>query len=441
MAGVMNHAEIIEQLCSLRNRGSKFGLERMRRLCAELGDPQKRFASIHLAGTNGKGSTAAMLEAILRDNGLRVGLYTSPHLVKLGERIQVNRTALADDAICTYTQRLYAAARVFGKPGDDEFPSFFELMTAMAFLHFAESECDVAVIETGLGGRLDASNVLAPSVCAITSIGLDHCDMLGDTLEKIAAEKAGIIKAQTPLVLGRVPAEAERVIREIASEREAPVSAVRERFGEALDAYPQSRLDGDHQRCNAATAWLAAESFFRRSKHTPVKNFAESLKTVIWAARWDVRTLADGRMLILDVAHNAECAGALDALLSDHLKRSGTPPTVIAGVLGLDRARPIMQVLARYARRLVLVRPAQDRACSLEELRACIPENFNGEILESTLDEIFPGGNVCALATRENEALIVAGSCYLAGEVLASLAGTPGGSEAALQDKLPSAKQ
>lgn len=413
----------------------------MRRLCAELGNPQTHFASIHLAGTNGKGSTAAMLESVLRGNGLRVGLYTSPHLVRLGERIQVNREALSDDAIVAYTRRLYVAASVFGQPGDPDFPSFFELMTAMAFLHFAESVCDAAVIETGLGGRLDASNVLAPSVCAITSIGLDHCDLLGDTLEKIAAEKAGIIKAGTPLVLGCVPLEAERVIRAAAAEKNAPLFSVRERFGDDWTTYPQSSLVGEHQRRNAATARLVAENFFKKIGRVPELDFEACLKSVSWAARWDERKLNDGRTLIIDVAHNAECAGAIDALLADLRLRTGTPPTIIAGVLGSDRARPILRVLARHARRLVLVRPAQDRACTLDELRACIPQDFGGEVVESHLETLFPGGRVCSLETCENEAIVVAGSCYLAGEVLASLAGTPGKSDAALQDKLPNARE
>lgn len=412
----------------------------MRRLCAELGNPQKKFASIHLAGTNGKGSTAAMCEAILRENGLRVGLYTSPHLVRLGERIQINRVPLGDDAICAYTQRLYAAARSFGLPGSAEFPSFFELMTAMAFLHFSESACDIAVIETGLGGRLDASNVLAPEVCAITSIGLDHCEMLGNTLEAIAAEKAGIVKAETPLVLGCVPESAESVIREIAAEKNAPLVSVRERFSGDRDAFPQTNLSGEHQRRNAATALLATQCFFEKNKISPQKKPEEVLKTIVWAARWETRTLADGRSLIIDVAHNAECANALDALLSEHVRKTGTRPTIIAGVLGADRAAPILRVLARHAQELVLVRPAQDRACTLGELRNLIPENFGGKIREAEIADIFPGGNVCSLATPGNAALIVAGSCYLAGEVLAALGGNPGGSETFFQDRLTAGK-
>lgn len=435
----MTHAEIIAELCSLRNHGSKFGIDRMRLLAAALGEPQRAFPSIHLAGTNGKGSTAAMLEAILRANGLRVGLYTSPHLVKLGERVQVNREPLSDAEICAYAERLYAAAARFGKPGDEDFPSFFELMTATAFLRFAEARCDAAVVETGLGGRLDATNVLAPEVCVITSVGLDHCDMLGDTLEKIAAEKAGIVKPGVPVVLGRVPTEAERVVRAVAAEKGAPLVSVRERFGDDVEAYPRTNLFGAHQRKNAAAATLAAEIFFRRIGRVPAVPAETALGGVRWAARWDRRALDDGRTLVIDVAHNAECAEALDAMLDAHRRETGARPTVVAGVLGAARALPIMRAVARHARRIVLVRPAQDRACTLAELRACVPADFAGEIVESSVAALFPGGNRCALATKPGESIVVAGSCYLAGETLAALAGTPAACESFLQDKLPDA--
>ena len=423
----MNRAEVIEKLCSLRNRGCKFGIDRMRLLSEAVGAPQKNFRAIHIAGTNGKGSTAAMIEATLRARGLRVGLYTSPHLVKLGERVQVGRVPLSDSQICEYAGELYAAASRFGAPGDDDYPSFFEMMTAMAFLHFARKRCDVAVVETGLGGRLDATNILEPEVCAITSIGLDHCDMLGDTLEKIAGEKAGIVKARTPLVMGCVPAEAEKVIRAVAAEKRAPLVSVRERFGENVANFPAVNLFGDHQRRNAGTAALACEIFLGEK--------ISEISHVSWAARWDSRTLADGRELIIDVAHNAECAVSLDAMLAAHFRETGKKPVVVAGVLGLDRARPIVAAIARHASKIVFVRPAQDRACTLAELRECVPADFRGSVEESSVAEIFPEKNSCAIATPRGESVVVAGSCYLAGEVVSALAGDC--AESFLQDKLP----
>ena len=159
-----------------------------------------------------------------------------------------------------------------------------------------------------------------------------------------------------------------------------------------------------------------------------------------WPARWERRELEDGRELIIDVAHNAECSVALDAMLSAHIEKTGTRPSLIVGVLGTDRAQPILRVIAKHAGRIFLVRPAQDRACSLADLRACIPADFSGNIFESDVATLFPGKGRCALETQPGESLIVAGSCYLAGEVIAALAGNAADSEQNLQDKLPSAK-
>jgi dihydrofolate synthase/folylpolyglutamate synthase len=169
--------------------------------------------------------------------GWRTGLYTSPHLVKLGERVQVDRRLLGEAEIVAYTNELRPVAERPALFSIDDHPSFFEFMTAMAFLQFARRQVDIGIIEVGLGGRLDATNVVLPEVAVITSIGLDHCDMLGDRLDLIAAEKAGIIKPGRPVVLGRMPPAAEAVIRKIAAERQAPVHSVREEFGEGIDRY------------------------------------------------------------------------------------------------------------------------------------------------------------------------------------------------------------
>jgi dihydrofolate synthase/folylpolyglutamate synthase len=192
--------------------------------------------------------------------GWRTGLYTSPHLVKLGERVQVERRALTETEITAYARELRPAAERVALANADDHPSFFEFMTAMALLQFARKGCDVSVIEVGLGGRLDATNIVTPEVGVITSIGLDHCEFLGNELGQIAAEKAGIIKPGRPVVIGRMPAVAEQVIRGIAAERGARVTSVTAEFGEELERYPHTNLEGDYQRWNAATATLVARS-------------------------------------------------------------------------------------------------------------------------------------------------------------------------------------
>ena len=430
--------EKLEFLCALRNHGSKFGIDRMRLLAESVGTPQNAFPTIHLAGTNGKGSTSAMLECILREHGLRTGLYTSPHLLKLGERIQVNRSLLSDEEICEEAEILYTAARQFGSPGDEDFPSFFELMTTMAFRHFARERCDVAVVETGLGGRLDATNILSPIVSIITSVGLDHTEFLGNTIEEIAREKAGIIKPNTPVVLGLLPGRAEREIRKIALERSAEIFSVREIFLQtkpARLAFPETNLYGEHQRGNAAAALLAAKIFFEKSgKQLDESLSFNALKNVNWRARWEKITLSDGRTLILDVAHNAEGAEAIDKSLTCLCSETGTRPQIITGVLGMERARSLLHVFSKHASAIHFVRPAQERACTFEELRPCIPEKFCGEITETDIRTLFPEKNSCSLKTPNNEPILVAGSCYLAGEVLAALSGEH--SESNFQDKL-----
>src|SRR6478736_8910770 len=189
-----DYLAVKEYLYALKAGGVKFGIDRMRRLVAELGHPQRSYPVIHVAGTNGKGSVSAMIESILRTAGRRTGLYTSPHLVKLGERVQVDRRLLTEDEIVAYARELQPVAARAAEFAPDEHATFFEFMTAMAFLQFQRRQVDVGIVEVGMGGRLDATNVVQPEVAVITSIGLDHCAELGDTVEKIAAEKAGIIK-------------------------------------------------------------------------------------------------------------------------------------------------------------------------------------------------------------------------------------------------------
>ena len=207
--GPAEYTAVTEFLYGLKPAGGKYGIERMRRLAAELGHPERSLPVVHVAGTNGKGSVAAMLDAILHGAGWRTGLYTSPHLVNLGERVQVDRRMLTLPELLAYTRELVPVAARIEHAQPDERPSFFEYVTAMAFLEFTRRRCDIGVIETGLGGRLDATNIVDPEVSVITSIGLDHCEYLGDGLPAIAREKAGIIKPGRPVVIGRMPAEAE----------------------------------------------------------------------------------------------------------------------------------------------------------------------------------------------------------------------------------------
>jgi folylpolyglutamate synthase/dihydrofolate synthase len=422
----MDYAAAREFLLGLKRRGVTLGLDRMRRFAERLGDPQKAVPCIHVSGTNGKGSVAAMIESILRAAGWRTGLYTSPHLVRLGERIQVDRHPLSEAEIAAYVEEMAPTV-----DGAEESPSYFEFMTAMAFVHFARRRCDISCVEVGLGGRLDATNIVVPEVSVITSIGFDHCDLLGDSIEDIAFEKAGIIKPERPVVIGRLPEAAEAVIGEIARSRESPLFSVREMFGDELANYPATQLAGVYQRWNAATATLAVKALEERWK-IEAATIEAGLRVVEWPARWQ-EFIVGRRRVILDTSHNSEGAEMLESNLRELAKTTGRAPIVIGGVLGVSRAKALVEVFCRHAREVHFVVPAQSRACRFEELRALVPETFAGRVVRGSVERIFLEPDVCT-AGEPGDTIVVSGSVSLAGEVLARIEPSRGPSESRLQD-------
>ncbi len=426
-----NYEEAKQYLYGLKYHGAKYGIERMVLFSEALGHPERRFPSVHVAGTNGKGSTCAMIEAIYRRAGYKTGLFTSPHLVFQGERIQVNRSILSRGEITARAGPLKAKAEELARRNPDDHPSFFEFMTAMAFQHFAREAVDIALVETGLGGRLDATNILLPELSVITSISFDHCEMLGDTLEKIAAEKAGIIKEGRPVVAGRMPPEAEEVIRKTARARGAAFHSVREIYGEDITAYPGTRLPGDYQKWNAAAAALAAR--LSRDKF-PVSDeqIAEGLERVDWAGRWE-KVSAGDRALILDTSHNPEGAAMLEIHLRQFTSETGYKPVVLFGTMGEFRARALLPVIARHAREIVLLKPAQPRAAARKMLEKLIPDNYPGEVRHGRIEELFPEPGRCE-AGEPGETIVATGSIYLIGEIMEALRHSSPSGEQMLQD-------
>jgi len=426
-----DYAAVQDYLFGLKAKGVKFGIDRMRLLAAVIGHPERAVPVIHLAGTNGKGSTAALLDAIFRAAGWRTGLYTSPHLVKLGERVQVDRRTLSESEIVDYVRELRPLAEQVSRGNPDDHPSFFEFMTAMAFLQFARSACDVAIVEVGLGGRLDATNVVDPEIAVITSIGLDHCEMLGDRIELIAAEKAGIIKPRRPVVIGRMPPAAERIMRETAARLDAPLTSVRDVFGDDVSAYPETNLEGEYQRWNAATATLVARRLDPRWRLSETV-IADGLRHADWPGRWQ-RTRLGGRMLVLDASHNPEGAGVLADNLRRLVEETGQSPVVVVGVLGIARAQPLIEVICAYAKEVHFVVPAQARACTHEQLEALVPSTYPGHVMRATVAGLFPEPHTCT-AGGPGDLLLVTGSIYLLGEVLARIEPERGAIESRLQD-------
>lgn len=415
----------LDFLYALQNRGSKYGIDRMRLLVEALGHPERQFPLIHVAGTNGKGSVCAMLEAIYRDNGCKTGFFSSPHLVHLGERAQVNRQILTEAEIVAYTEQLKPVAAELGREDPDLHPTFFEFVAAMALQRFASEQVDVGIIETGLGGRLDATNVVDPELSIITTISRDHTEMLGETLAAIAGEKAGIIKPGKPVLIGRLPAEAEEVIRRVAAERGCQLYALADRFPDGCEL-PDTNLAGGFQRWNAALAVYATEIL---AETFPVQS-TQALADVDWAGRWQAMQV-DGRRLILDASHNPEGVAALEENLLALVESEGRKPIMISGTLGEARARSLMAVVARYASELYLVSPKQERATPTAFLKSCVER----DAVETELDVLFPRADSC-LVGEPGDTIVVTGSLYLVGEVLERIQGSRSKDGSVLQDKV-----
>src|SRR5581483_11023365 len=318
--------DAFQYLFGLEHFGIKFGLSSIRAILESLDHPERAYRSIHIAGTNGKGSVAAMVDTALRAAGHRTARYTSPHLIRLNERFVVNGTPASDDEIASAVDASRTVIERLRESGVLQVqPTFFEVTTAAAFELFRRAAVEVAVLEVGLGGRLDATNVVTPVATAITSIGFDHQQYLGSTLREIAIEKAGIIKPGVPVVVGELPAEAFEAIERIASERRAELV----RAGAVLPAGYERvspALRGAHQLRNAAVAVALLEAANARGLGVPHAAITAGLTEVRWPGRLDLRRLDDGRELLLDAAHNPEGAAALAAFLRSSTAASSKPP-------------------------------------------------------------------------------------------------------------------
>ena len=370
----------LEEMYRFERSGMRPGLEGIERLLETAGRPDRAFPSILIAGTNGKGSTAAFLHSILRAAGLRVGLYTSPHLLRFQERIRVDGRELTGEELEELLERWWPRF-------EEQKPSFFEAATALGFDHFAGSSLDVAVVEVGLGGRLDATNILTPRLSVITTISSDHVEILGTTLRRIAAEKAGIVKPGGTMVSGVRAKEARAAIEEAAAERG---SATRWLGREARYATRAVSLDGTllaletssfrgrlrtmllgkHQARNAALAALAAEEWLR---DRPSQAIAAAIERGIESARWPARAELVRRdpPVLVDVAHNAEGAQALAETVADVF-----PGRSVAFVVALSRDKAhedFLRRLGRAASRFYLTQFEGERATKAQELLAQAP--------------------------------------------------------------------
>ncbi len=418
----MNYSEAIQFLYGLQLFGANFGLENTRKLAALTGNPQEKLRFIHVAGTNGKGSTCALLESIYRAAGLRVGLFTSPHLVSFRERIQVNRQLIPENELVRLVEEIQPLLKQF--PADNHL-TLFEVVTVMALKFFAEQKCDLVIWETGLGGRLDATNIVTPLASVITNIAFDHQQWLGDTLEKIAAEKAGIIKPGIPVVTTTDEPSSLAVIEKIAREKNAPLTTVAAdgnppvtKFAALCRDAATLPLLGEHQKTNAALALAMVEVL---QKQIPVREekIREGLQNVNWPGRLQLIEKADGQKILLDGAHNVAGVEALRAALP-----AGVPLTFIVGFLGDKDWRPMCEILAPLASKIFCVPVASARTADARELTKTFhAANPGAEIL--VCDSLSEALEKSGSPHPAQDLIVITGSLYLVGEALELLGLSP----------------
>ena len=434
----MSYQETITYLFGLQKHGIKLGLANSRSLLERLGDPHLDFPSFHIAGTNGKGSTAAFLAFVLQAAGYRVGLYTSPHLLDFSERIRVNGVPITEAQVVELAAQVRKASRGVVTPeGDAASPTFFEVTTAMAFTYFAAEGIDVAVVEAGMGGRLDSTNVVTPLASVITNIDLEHTEFLGTTVEHIAAEKAGIIKPGVPVVTGAVQPAAITVIEKAAAQNGSPLYRLPKDFGpeRTADGSGQRfdyrgirtthaglaiRMLGKHQVMNACLAVAALECAAGRGRITvPEQALRKGLEQTVWEGRME--RIAVRPDIVLDGAHNPASAIVLADALSD-LKHNYRKLVLVLGILQDKDMAGIIRPLAPIADRVIVTQPRYARAAAVDTLAAAV-RHAHPLVHEAASVE-----DAVSIARRDAEAddlIVITGSLFTVGDARAVLAEGP----------------
>ncbi|GHV56541.1 bifunctional folylpolyglutamate synthase/dihydrofolate synthase [Deltaproteobacteria bacterium] len=438
----MSYKKEIQRLFDLQKFGLKFGLDNMRAILARLGDPHRGLKCIHLAGTNGKGSVGAMLKTALGEAGYRAGFYTSPHLTTFRERIVIGEELIGEAEVLRLCDRIWPVLN------PEAPPTFFEFVTALALLYFQERAVDVAVIETGLGGRLDSTNVIDPLASAIVNVTLEHTEHLGHTVAEIAAEKAGVIKPGRPVVTGRLTPAAEEVIARAAAERNSPWQALGRDFtaeitggdeaGRPIIRFRQGDRDwadlplglaGAHQAENAAVALALGPHLQAAGLTVRADHFRAGLAKTRWPGRaetfpagaWPPEGPRAKAPLLLDGAHNPAGAEALAGLLDQRPRRR---LHLVLGVMADKDIAGVLRPILGAANRLYLTRPRFSRAAPPELLRDKLTAAFGPPAAPTTLHPTLEEALQAAAAEAETDDLVVlSGSLFTVGESLAYLKG------------------
>ena len=424
----MTYKEAMNYISNVGKFGSNYGLQRTFRLLELLGSPQEKLKLIHIAGTNGKGSTTSMVTKILRGFGYKVGMYTSPYLEEFEERIQINGENINKDTLVKLLEQIKAAIDKVIEEGY-EHPTEFEIITALMFLHFYNEKVDYGVIEVGLGGRLDSTNVLTPRVSVITSISLDHMNILGDNLKDIAKEKAGIIKDGVPVILYPQEKEAEEAILKIAEEKKSKIYFVKKEKGKLIDInyeelYQKVQIEGckntytvnlpllgEHQILNLGVALNTIEALCEVENIQLDKNIIEkSLQDVKWMGRLEV--LGRKPTIVIDGAHNIDAIKSLRKNVEKYFKYKKM--VLLLGILADKQVKEMIEEITPMAEKVYALTPHSERAELSEDLKKEIVKcNSNVVALES-YEEAF----LSALKDVDEEDLIlIIGSLYMIGDM------------------------
>lgn len=424
----MNYKEAMDYIHKVGNFGSNYGLERVEKLLELLGNPHKSLKVVHIAGTNGKGSTTSMVTSLLMGEGYNVGMYTSPFLEEFEERIQINRKNIDKEDLSKYVGII---KNEVGKVIEAGFgnPTEFEIITCLMFKYFYDKKIDYVVLEVGLGGRLDATNVVVPKVSVLASISLDHVNILGNTIEEIAREKCGIIKNGVPVVVYPQKNEAKKVIEEIGKEKNAKIIYVNEEDGELLEIentkesiYQKVKLQGidkeykvsmsllgEHQILNGVLALKTVETLLKE-ENKEINNIEEGFKKTTWAGRLEV--LNKEPLIIIDGAHNIDGIKMLKNNIDKYFKFKKL--YLIIGILADKQVKEMLDVILENVYEVVALTPNSTRAELAEELREEIKEyNIKVESYES-----YEKGFKSVYEKAEKDDLILAtGSLYMIGEI------------------------
>ena len=405
-------------------KGSIPGLERINALLDEMGHPEQTLKFVHVTGTNGKGSTCAMIASVLRKAGYRTGLYTSPYITRFNERMQINGEMIPDEELCAITAEIKPLAdRIFEQPTE------FEMVTAIAFAWFARRQCDIVVCEVGMGGEFDATNVIgAPEAAVLCNIGLDHTEVLGDTLEKIAATKSGIIKSGCNAVLYRSTPGVEAVVEQRCSEVGAALHKVdfaglhlrsRSLEGQIFDFGGLTGLHlpllGEHQLHNAAVALTTLSVLQKRGWKITEDDIRQGFACVVWPGRFQI--IGREPLFLIDGGHNPQCIQALAQNITDYLP--DRPLTILTGVLGDKDYHCMYRSVADHAAEFITVTPDNPRALTAQELAGYLSSFGKPVTACDTVDE---GVRLASDHAGKSGTVLCYGSLYLLGDVIAAAA-------------------